>query len=150
MLITLVVLGAAVSSLQCKSGRPCPDARALNVYFVYSEILGFLIKNPVLFRFVLPPSGISRFFGTDKIFCFVDFHLGVPPKNWRCLVIWPKNDAKQEKKKEKKKENVGIVPMNSSFFLAREKRNHHDNLSFHLRISGTGSDSWSPHETKKF
>ena len=34
------------------------------------------------------------------------------------LVIWPKNDAKeQEKEKEKKKkENVGIFSVNSSFF----------------------------------
>ena len=41
--------------------------------------------------------------GTDKIFRFVDFHLGVPPRNWHYLVIWPKNDAKQEKEKEKEK-----------------------------------------------
>ena len=62
--------------------------------------------------------------GTDKIFCFVDFHLGVPAKNWPYLVIWPKNAAKQEKKekeKEKeKKENVGFFSVNSSFFLDRK------------------------------
>ena len=68
------------------------------------------IKNIILPRVL---------WGTDKIFCFVDFHLGVPPKNWRYLVFWPKNDAKQEK--EKKKENVGFFSVNSSFFLARKK-----------------------------
>ena len=74
----------------------------------------------VHFRTIFYPTS----FGTDKRFCFVDFHLGVSLKNWRYLVIWPKNDAKQEKekeKKEKKKENVGFFSVNSSFFLARKK-----------------------------
>ena len=88
-------------------------------------------------------------FGTDKIFCFVDFHLGVPPKNWRYLVIWPKNDAKEQEKKEKeKKENVGIFSVNSSFFSARKKRNHHENLPFYLIRYGSSRDSSSPYETK--
>ena len=39
--------------------------------------------------------------GANKIFRFVDFHLGVSPRNWHYLVIWPKNDAKQEKEKKK-------------------------------------------------
>ena len=63
--------------------------------------------------------------GTDNDFLFrrLPFY-GVPPKNWRYSVIWPKNDAKQEKEKEKeKKENVGIFSVNSSFFLARKKKN---------------------------
>ena len=40
------------------------------------------------------------------------------------LVIWPKNDAKEqekEKEKKKKKENVGIFSVNSSFFLDQKK-----------------------------
>ena len=85
-------------------------------------------------------------FGTDKIFCFVDFHLGVPAKNWHYLVIWPKNDAKQEKEKKKKKENVGFFSVNSSFFLARKKRNHNENFSFCLIRSGSSRDSSSPYE----
>ena len=54
------------------------------------------------------------------------------------LVIWPKNDAKEQEKekekekKKKKKENVGFFSVNSSFFLARKKCNHHENLSFCL------------------
>jgi len=44
-------------------------------------------------------------FGTDKIFCFVDFHLGVATKNWLYLVIWPKNDAKETW------ENVGFFSL---------------------------------------
>ena len=96
-------------------------------------------------------------FGMDKIFCFVDFHLGVPPKNSRYLVIWPKNDAKEQekekekekkKKKKKKKENVGIFSVNSSFFSARKKRNHHENLPFYLIRYGSSRDSSSPYETK--
>ena len=66
------------------------------------------------------------------------------------LVIWPKNDAKeQEKEKEKKKkENVGIFSVNSSFFSARKKRNHHENLPFYLIRYGSSRDSSSPYETK--
>ena len=41
-------------------------------------------------------------FGADKVFCFVDFQLGIPPPNWLYLVIRPKNDAKN------RKENVGF------------------------------------------
>ena len=65
------------------------------------------------------------------------------------LVIWPKNDAKEKEKEEKKKENVGIFSVNSSFFLARKKRNHHNNLPFYLIRSGSSRDSSSPYETKK-
>ena len=66
------------------------------------------------------------------------------------LVIWPKNDAKeQEKEKEKKKkENVGFFSVNSSFFLARKKRNHHESLPFYLIRSGSSRDSSSPCEIK--
>ena len=67
------------------------------------------------------------------------------------LVIWPKNDAKEqekEKEKEKKKENVGIFSVNSSFFSARKKRNHHENLPFYLIRYGSSRDSSSPYETK--
>ena len=68
------------------------------------------------------------------------------------LVIWPKNDAKeQEKEKEKekeKKENVGFFSVNSSFFSARKKRNHHENLPFYLIRYGSSRDSSSPYETK--
>ena len=73
------------------------------------------------------------------------------------LVIWPKNDAKEqekekekekEKKKKKKKENVGIFSVNSSFFSARKKRNHHENLPFYLIRYGSSRDSSSPYETK--
>ena len=66
------------------------------------------------------------------------------------VVIWPKNDAKeQEKEKEKKKkENVGIFSVNSSFFSARKKRNHHENLQFYLIRYGSSRDSSSPYETK--
>ena len=65
------------------------------------------------------------------------------------LVIWPKNDAKeQEKEKEKKKEYVGIFSVNSSFFSARKKRNHHENLPFYLIRYGSSRDSSSPYETK--
>ena len=95
---------------------------------------------------------------SDKIFCFVDFHLGVPPKNWHDLVIWPKNDAKQKEKekrkkrkkgkKRKEKENVGFFSVNSSFFLDRKKRNHDENLPFCLIRSGSSRDSSSPYETK--
>ena len=63
------------------------------------------------------------------------------------LVIWPKNDAK-EQEKEKEKENVGIFWVNSSFFSARKKRNHHDNLPFYLIRYGSSRDSSSPYETK--
>ena len=63
------------------------------------------------------------------------------------LVIWPKNDAK-EQEKEKKKENVGIFSVNSSFFSARKKRNHHENLPFYLIRYGSSRDSSSPYETK--
>ena len=63
------------------------------------------------------------------------------------LVIWPKNDAK-EQEKEKKKENVGIFSVNSSFLSAQKKRNHHENLPFYLIRSGSGRDSSSPYETK--
>ena len=44
------------------------------------------------------------------------------------LVIWPKNDAKEQEKekekekKKKKKENVGFFSVNSSFLLDRKKR----------------------------
>ena len=65
-------------------------------------------------------------------------------------MIWPKNDAKeQEKEKEKKKENVGFFSVNSSFFSARKKRNHHDNLPFYLIRYGSSRDSSSLYETKK-
>ena len=67
------------------------------------------------------------------------------------LVIWPKNDAKQQQqqeKKKKKKENVGIFSVNSSFFSARKKRNHHENLPFYLIRYGSSRDSSSPYETK--
>ena len=84
-------------------------------------------------------------FGADKIFCFVDLHSGVPTRKWHNLVIWPKNDAKQEKEK---KENVGFFSVNSSFFLARKKRNHHKALQFYLIRSGSSRDSSCPCETK--
>ena len=68
-------------------------------------------------------------------------------------MIWPKNDAKEqekekEKEKEKKKENVGIFSVNSSFFSARKKRNHHENLPFYLIRCGSSRDSSSLYETK--
>ncbi len=62
------------------------------------------------------------------------------------LVIWPKNDAKEQEKE--KKENVGIFSVNSSFFSARKKRNHHENLPFYLIRYGSSRDSSSPYETK--
>ena len=66
------------------------------------------------------------------------------------LVIWPKNDAKEQEqeKEKKKKENVGIFSVNSSFFSARKKRNHHENLPFYLIRYGSSRDSSSPYETK--
>ena len=64
------------------------------------------------------------------------------------LVIWPKNDAKKQEKEKEKKENVGIFSVNSSFFSARKKRNHHDNLPFYLIRYGSSRDSSSPYETK--
>ena len=60
--------------------------------------------------------------------------------------IWPKNDAKEKEKK--KKENVGIFSVNSSFFSARKKRNHHENLLFYVIRYGSSRDSSSPYETK--
>ena len=84
-------------------------------------------------------------FGPNKIFCFVDFHLGVPPPNWLYLVIWPKNDAKKEKKE---KENVGFFSLNLSLFLDRTKRNHHKKLPFYLIRSRSRRDSSSHDETK--
>ena len=69
-------------------------------------------------------------------------------------MIWPKNDAKEKekekkkKKKKKKKENVGIFSVNSSFFSARKKRNHRENLPFFLIRYGSHRDSSSPYETK--
>ena len=38
--------------------------------------------------------------------------------------------------------------MNSSFFSARKKRNHHDNLPFYLIRYGSSRDSSSPYETQ--
>ena len=60
--------------------------------------------------------------------------------------IWPKNDAKEQEKekKKKKKENVGFFSVNSSFFGARKKRNHHENLPSYLIRSGSSRDSSSP------
>ena len=63
-------------------------------------------------------------------------------------MIWPKNDAKEQEKEKEKKENVGFFSVNSSFFSARKKRNHHENLPFYLIRSGPSRDSSSPHETK--
>ena len=63
------------------------------------------------------------------------------------VVIWPKNDAKEQETK-KKKENVGFFSVISSFFALKKKRYHHENLPFYLIRYGSSRDSSSPYETK--
>ena len=71
--------------------------------------------------FIFNASGwlYSASFGTDEIFCFVEFHLGAPLKIWLYLAIWPKNDAKE-------KESVRICLRWVVFFFSRlKKRTYH-------------------------
>ena len=54
----------------------------------YADIWAFKLQVVV----VLYPTSIRA----DKIFCFAEIHLGVPPKNWLYLVIRPKSDTKEK------------------------------------------------------
>ena len=88
------------------------------------------------------PSGRIRFFVSQTSIQVSHLKIG------SSLVIWPKNDAKQQQQEKKKKENVGFFSVNSSFFLARKKRNHRQNLPFYLIRYDSSRDSSSPYETK--
>ena len=55
--------------------------------------------------------------------------MGVPAKKLALLADLAKKWCEAEGEEEK---NVGIFSVNSSFFLARKKCNHHNNLPFYL------------------